>query len=243
MTFKAKASNAVLITGGAQRIGKSIALALADRGFDIALHYNHSRSEALKVAQEIRQKGTCCELFACDLGKESQVLLLLEKARKKFPQLNLLINNASIFKPSGLERRELKLLDVHWSINFKAPFILTGEFSRLCRKGQIINILDTSITKNQTEHLGYLISKKALGELTKMSAVMLAPNIRVNGICPGVILPPAGKDNRYLEKRASQTPLKKIGDLKYITRSVEFLVDNEFLTGQTVFVDGGEHLI
>ena len=190
MKLKNKASNAVLITGGAQRIGKSIALALADRGFDIALHYNRSRDEATQVAQEIRQKGVRCEVFACDLQKEAQVLLLLEKVCKRFPSLNLLVNNASIFQPSGLGRQGLKFLDSHWTINFRAPFILTGEFARLCRKGQIINILDTKITKNKTDYVGYLISKKALGELTKISAVALAPNIRVNGISPGIILPP-----------------------------------------------------
>ena len=242
MTSKNKTSNAVLITGGAQRIGKSIALALADRGFDIALHYNHSRDEAAKVAQEIRQKGVRCDLFACDIQKEAQVLLLLEKAHRKFPHLNLLVNNASIFKPSGLGRQGLKSLDSHWAINFRAPFIMTGEFARLCRKGQIINILDTKITKNKTDYVGYLLSKKALGELTKISAVALAPNIRVNGISPGIILPPPNKGREYLEKRAEHIPLKKPGDVRYITKSVEFLLDNEFVTGHTVFVDGGEHL-
>jgi NAD(P)-dependent dehydrogenase (short-subunit alcohol dehydrogenase family) len=193
MKLKNKASNAVLITGGAQRIGKSIALALANRGFDIALHYNHSRVEVVQVAQEIRQKGVRCEVFVCDLQKESQVLLLLEKVYKKFRHLNLLVNNASIFQPSGLGKQGLKSLDSHWTINFRAPFILTGEFARLCRKGQVINILDTKITKNKTDYVGYLISKKALGELTKISAVALSPNIRVNGISPGIILPPPNK--------------------------------------------------
>ena len=243
MVLKVKSKNAVLITGGAQRIGKAIALALADRGFDIALHYNHSRDEAIDVANQIRPKGVRCEVFACDLQKESQVLLLLEKARKKFPHLNLLVNNASMFLPSGLGRHDLKLLDVHWTINFRAPFILSGEFVRLCQKGQIINILDTKVVKNKTEHLGYLLSKKALSELTKLLAVSLAPSIRVNGISPGIILPPPNKGQSYLDKRAQQIPLKRAGDVRFITLSVEFLLDNEFVTGQTIFVDGGEHLI
>ena len=243
MALKVKSLNAALITGGAQRIGKAIALTLADRGFDIALHYNHSKDEALDVAREIRQKGVRCEVFACDLQKESHVLLLLEKARKKFPHLNLLVNNASIFLPSGLGRQGLKLFDDHWTINFRAPFILSGEFVRLCQKGQIINILDTKVVKNKTEHLGYLISKKALFELTKILAVSQAPAIRVNGIAPGIILPPVNKGQSYLDKRAQQIPLKRAGDVQFITRSVEFLLDNEFMTGQTIFVDGGEHLI
>jgi pteridine reductase len=243
MALNGKSSNAALITGGAQRIGKAIAITLADRGFDIALHYNHSRNEALSLAEEIRQRGVRCEILACDLGKESQVLLLLEKARKKFRHLNLLINNASIFKPSALDRQGLKALDAHWMINFKAPFILTEEFARLCGRGQIINILDTKVFKNKTEYVGYLLSKKSLAELTKISAVALAPDIRVNGIAPGIILPPPGKGKSYLAKRAQQVPLKRSGDVHFITQSVSFLLDNEFVTGQAICVDGGEHLI
>lgn len=231
------------MTGGAQRIGRAICLSLAQRGFDIALHYHHSKKEVLELADQIKRKGVRCETFACDLSKESKVLLLLEKARKKFPQLDLLINNASIFIPSEFGRRGLKLLDAHWSVNFKAPFILSGEFARFCRKGQIINILDTKVTKNKTAHVGYLISKKALHALTKMTAVEWAPRIRVNAVAPGIILPPPGKGNEYLAKRAKQIPLQKQGDVRYITQSIDFLIDNEFVTGQVIFADGGEHLI
>jgi len=232
-----------LVTGGAQRIGRAICLMLADRGYHIALHYNHSKSEADAVAAEIRSKGVVCKTFACDLAQESQVLLLLEKARKQFPDLNLLINNASIFTPSKFERKELKLLDNHWMVNFKAPFILSSDFARLCKEGQIINMLDTKVTKNKTTHIAYIISKKALHELTKLCAIEFAPKIRVNAIAPGVILPPPGKDKSYLRKRAEEIPLKKSGDVRYITQSVEFLLDNQFVTGQVIFADGGEHLI
>ena len=238
-----KPTNAALITGGAQRIGKAIALTLADRGFDIALHYNQSKGEALAVAEEIRQRGVQCELFPCDLHNESQVLLLLEKTHKKFRHLNLLVNNASIFNPSGLDRKGIQALDEHWAVNFKAPFILTEEFARLCGRGQIINILDTKVFKNKTEYVGYLLSKKSLAELTKLSAVALAPEIRVNGIAPGIILPPPGKGKSYLAKRARQIPLKRAVDVHFITQSVSFLLDNEFVTGQAICVDGGEHLI
>ncbi len=234
---------AVLITGGSQRIGRAIALALADRGFDIALHYNHSPKEALALAAQIIRKGVRCETFACDLSKESQALLLLEKAHKKFPQLRLLINNASVFLPSEIGRRGLKLLNEHWAVNFRAPFILSGEFARICRHGQIINILDTKIAKNKTAHAGYLISKKALHELTKMAAIEWAPHIRVNAVAPGIILPPPGKGGDYLANRARQIPLQKQGDVRYVTQSIGFLIDNEFVTGQVIFADGGEHLI
>lgn len=238
-----KNSNAAFVTGGAQRIGKAIALALADRGFDIALHYHRSKTEAADLAREIRQKGVRCELFACDLQKESQVSLLLEKVHRKIPGLTLLVNNASIFLPSGFGRKGIQSLDEHWAVNFKAPFIFSGEFVRLCKNGQIINILDTKVLKNKTEYVGYLIAKKALAELTKMSAVAWAPGVRVNGISPGIILPPPNKDKRYMDKRAGQIPLKRPGDVRFITQSVEFLLDNDFVTGQNICVDGGESLI
>ena len=231
------------MTGGAQRIGRAICLSLAERGFNIALHYNHSKKEALELAREISSKGVICEIFACDLAKEKEVLLLLEKAARRFNGLNLLINNASIFIPSKFERKELKLLDEHWMVNFKTPFILSADFARLCKQGQIINILDTKVTKNKTTHIAYIISKKALHELTKLCAVEFAPKIRVNGIAPGIILPPPGKNGNYLKKRADEIPLKKSGDVDFITRSVEFLLDNEFVTGQVIFADGGEHLV
>lgn len=243
MVFKKTSSNAALITGGAQRIGKAIALALAERGFDIALHYNRSSKEAVAMSRDLSSRGVRCEIFACDLSKERQVSLLLEKVHRKFPNLNLLVNNASIFMPSPLGRHGVKSLDEHWSVNFKAPFILSGEFVRLCRKGQIINILDTKVVKNKTEHVGYLIAKKALAELTKMSAVAWAPQVRVNGISPGIILPPPNKGKDYIMKRARLIPLQRSGDVRFIAHAVEFLLDNDFVTGQNIFVDGGENLV
>ncbi len=237
-----KFKKAALVTGAAQRIGQGIAIALAERGYDIALHYNQSQEKALDVARIIRKKGVLCELFACDLHNQEEVLLLLEKVHKKFSHLNLLVNNASIFKPSGLDRKSLKELDAHWLVNFRSPFVLTAEFSRLCKKGQIINILDTKINKNKTEHVGYLLSKKCLGEFTKMAAVLLAPHIRVNGISPGIILPPSGQGAGYLKKRAGQIPLLKSGGVAYILQAINFLIDNEFVTGQIISVDGGEQL-
>jgi len=239
---KQKSPGTALVTGGAQRIGRAICLTLADRGFNIALHYNHSKKEADQVAAEIMDKDVFCKTFACDLASEKDVLLLLGKARAQFPDLSLLINNASIFIPSKFERKELKLLDTHWMVNFKSPFILSADFARLCKEGQIINILDTKVTKNKTTHIAYIISKKALHELTKLCAVEFAPKIRVNAIAPGIILPPPGKSNDYLAKRAKDVPLKKAGNVRYITQSVEFLLDNGFLNGQVIFADGGESL-
>jgi len=233
----------VLITGGAKRIGRSIALHLADAGFDIALHYNSSENDAMKTSEEIRTKGVKCKLFVADLSSEDEVLDLIPNTIKEFSDLNLLINNASIFEPSSIKETSIELLNRHLSINLKAPYILTQRFSKHCKSGQIINILDTRINSDRTKYAAYSISKKALSDLTKMSAIELAPSIRVNAIAPGLILPPEGKDEYYLADLAKDIPLKKSGSINHILASLTFLMNNDYMTGQTIFCDGGEHLV
>jgi pteridine reductase len=243
MVKKNKTQGAVLVTGGAKRIGKAICLSLSAQGYKIALHYNQSSAQAKSVAKTIRQSGGTCELFSCNLSDEQQTTSLISDVLKKFSRLNVLINNASMFKAATIKSSNLRSLNQHFAVNFKAPYILTAQFSRKCQKGHIINILDTHITNNNTSHANYLLSKKALGELTKLSAVELGPNIRVNGISPGLIFPPEKAKSGYLEKRAKKIPLKKRGDVGQITQSIEFLLNNPYLTGQIIFNDGGEHLI
>jgi len=232
-----------LITGGGKRIGKAIALKLAHRGFTIALHYNHSRLAAQTTAAQITKNGGICKLFSCDLSNEKAVSALLQKVRKKLTPPELLINNASLFEKSKLRTARLKSFNQHMAINLKAPFILSRDFANTCKKGHIINILDTHITQNQTKHMIYLLSKKALAELTKMSALELAPNIRVNGIAPGLILSPVNVKKGHINRLAKNVPLKKKGEPSQITACIEFLLDNPYLTGQILYNDGGEHLI
>jgi len=243
MNPKSIIKGATLITGGAKRIGKAICLDLAESGYQIALHYNHSKSEAKNLAELIQKKGVQCETFACDLADERQTLQLIERVHQQFPNLNLLINNASVFQKSNLRTTEMAIFNQDIAINLKAPYILMRDFAKICRKGDIINILDTNIIKNKTAHLSYLLAKKTLGELTKLSAVELAPQIRVNGIAPGLILPPVEKRDTYLTRLTQKIPLKKKGHPHQITQSIRFLLDNSYITGQIIYVDGGEHLI
>ena len=129
------------------------------------------------------------------------------------------------------------------TINFKIPFLLTKSFARVFGKGNIINFVDTKVTKNSTVHLDYILSKKLLKDFTKISALELAPNIRVNGIAPGLILPPPGKDETYLLNLAKSIPLKTIGNLDEILKAVQFILDSYFFTGQILYIDGGDHLV
>lgn len=240
---KKKIQGTALVTGAARRIGQAIALELASLGYNVALHYHRSKEEAEAVAAEIRQKEVECELFSCDLSDENQISRLMSKVFRKFSDLNLLVNSASLFERSEFAVKDLKLFNDHFAINLKAPFILSCEFFRLCKKGQIINLLDAHIVKNQTSHVAYLLTKKSLADMTKIAAVAFAPHIRVNGIAPGLILPARGETAESLDRMARNIPLKRKGDISTITQSIKFLIENDYLTGQFIFNDGGEHLI
>lgn len=243
MTKIPSQSQAALVTGGAKRIGRAIALGLANRGFDIALHCGRSQTDARKAATEIKKAGVHCEIFPCNLGNEKDVLKLMSKIKARFRNLSLLVNNASIFQKSRLNTKDLPALKHHFAVNFTAPYILSCDFANLCGKGQIVNILDTHIVQNKTSHPAYLLSKKSLAELTKMSAVAFGPRVRVNGIAPGLILPPSGAKKGHLKSLSADVPMRTKGDVSQIVAAVNFLLDNGYVTGQIIFNDGGEHLL
>lgn len=235
-------AKAALVTGGAKRIGRSIALALAEESYDIALHYGTSAAEAEKTAGEIRKLGVECVTFRCNLAEEQEVLSLLPRVAGKMPGLEILVNNASIFQKGKIADTEPEFFRRHLAINFTAPYFLSRDFARICKKGLIINLLDTRIAGNDFNYAIYTITKKALAELTKISAREFAPDIRVNAIAPGIILPPPGGDRQSFEKMALKIPLKKTGEPDYVVQCVKFILKNDFLTGQLIYLDGGENL-
>ncbi len=236
-------SKAALITGGGKRLGKAISLSLAERGYDIAIHYNHSDKEAKETADLIREKGRKCEIFQSNLSDISQVRSLIPTVFEVFPQCSILVNSASIFENIGFNNVTEEIFERDFNTNFKAPFFLSQDFSKEDDAELIINMLDMRINKIETEHFTYNLTKKALRDFTLMAAKALGPKIRVNGICPGPILPPPDKDIKYLEQIAKNTPLQKPGNPDYIITAVKYLLDNSFVTGQCLFVDGGQHLI
>lgn len=234
-----------LVTGGADRIGKAVAIHLAKQGYHLLLHYNSSSEKAQKVKEEIEslETGVSAQLLQIDFLANNDFDQILEDLKKKNITLEVLVNCASDFIPSDFKKVGSELLDKELTINFKNPYLLTKAFARVYDKGNIINFIDTKVTKNHTVHLDYILSKKLLQDFTKISAVELAPNFRVNGIAPGLILPPEGKDESYLLNLAKNIPLKTIGNLEEILKAVQFILDSPFFTGQTLFIDGGEHLV
>lgn len=238
-------NKSALVTGAVRRIGKGIALFLAKNGYNIALHYGSSYNDAQKTAAAIRETGIFCKTFKCDLSQEEQVLSLLPRVTKTFPNLTLLVNNASIFKKAAIADTDTEKFNRHIAVNLKAPFFLTRDFARLCKTGHVINILDSRITHTHAKrdnYAVYTLSKKALAELTRMSAVEFAPDIRVNAVAPGLIFPPAGKSDNFLNEKAQNIPLKRKGAVADIVKAVQYLLESEFITGQILYVDGGEHL-
>ncbi|MEI7524836.1 MAG: SDR family NAD(P)-dependent oxidoreductase [Mariniphaga sp.] len=234
-----------LVTGSAVRIGREIAIHLAESGWDLALHYSSSKREVLSLKSELALKfpNLRLEIFQANLLDIVQTENLVKSVINRFGLLDLLINNASVFEPSSLKKTTSELLMKHSMINYIAPFILMRDFARQQDKGQIINILDTRITTNKSDYLAYSLSKKTLFELSKMSALELAPNFRVNAIAPGAVLPPPGKDQIYLDQIACKTPMKIPSGTSSIMKTIDYIIDNKDITGQTIYCDGGSHLM
>ncbi|MDZ7373331.1 MAG: SDR family oxidoreductase [candidate division KSB1 bacterium] len=236
-------AGAALITGAAKRIGRAIALELARAGFDIGIHYRGGAEAAKEAKAEIEQLGVRCELFEADFGPGFQAEELVRRAAELLPGLSVLVNNVSVFEAGDLLDVDEKQFERVLAVNLRAPFFLTQAFARHCRKGVVVNILDTRVAQNPTQHFVYTLSKKALREFTKMAALALAPDIRVSAVCPGAILPPPGQDASYLAEKARRIPARRSGSPEDVARAVLYLVQNPFVTGEEIFVDGGEHLL
>jgi len=233
-----------LITGASKRIGKSIVRHLAARGWNVVIHYNRSGSEALALVNDLRLKYPQ-QLFsevAANLANSKEVQALIPGIVKQQGAFDLLVNNASVFNAGRFRETSEDLLSNQFDVNFKAPFLLMRDFAKYCTKGNIINFVDTRITRNKSDYSAYTLSKKALWEASKMVALECAPQIRVNAIAPGVTLAPVDKGEEYLQNLAQTIPMKKPGGVEPILKSIDYILENNYLTGQLLFADGGENL-
>lgn len=234
---------AALVTGGARRIGKEICIFLARNNFDIALNYNTSIAEAKETATIIESIGVNCKLFKFDLSKTAEIKKLANDVFGIFPNCTLLVNNSSVFNDRDFNDITVRDFDYEFSVNFKSPFFLTQLFSQRKKSGNIINLVDTRVSRVNSSHFVYNLSKHCLLNFTRIAAKSLSPGIRVNAICPGDILPLDGMDYSYLEKRSKRLPVKRAGEINNVILALEYLLKNEFVTGECLFVDGGEHLL
>lgn len=218
---------------------------LASKGWNIIIHYNQSPIQATELVAELATKYPSQNFrsLQANLSDTVEVENIISSGIKVLGDLDLLINNASSFEPGFIAETSDDLLDRQFAVNFKAPFSLMSGFKNSCKEGNIINIVDTRITSNLANYAAYTLSKKMLWELTKMAAVEFAPEIRVNAIAPGLTLPPAGKDENYLNRLAQKIPMKKPGGIEPVLKCLDFILENSNLTGQLLFADGGENLI
>jgi len=233
-----------LITGASKRVGKAIAEHLAEKGWNIAIHFNSSEKPASELANELSAKfpEQKFQSFKANLSDIDEVIELIPKVLTAFGEIHLLVNNASVFDPGYLKLTQPDLFEEQINVNLKAPFFLIRDFANHCKTGNIINFVDTRVTSNKSNFAAYSLSKKGLWDLTKMAALELAPDIRVNAIAPGVTLAPEEKDDNYLQNLAQNIPMKKPGGLDPIIKSVDYILENNHLTGQLLFADGGENL-
>lgn len=236
------AGKTALVTGGAKRLGAAIIRGLATQGVHCAIHYRSSANAATTLATEISTLGVEAHLIKGDLSKPDEAAKLWNDAVAKLGTVNFLINNASIFPEDTLGELSETSLAENLAVNTLSPVYLARCMAESGQSGAVVNLLDTMVRDYDKKHVSYHLSKKALHDLTRMMAVEYGPRMRVNGVAPGLVLPPEGKDIAYLEGLKHSNALETIGCPEQIAHAVVFLLTNEFITGQTIYIDGGRHL-
>ena len=229
-----------LVTGAAHRLGKVFALTLARHGFDILLHYHQSLDAALQTQAEILTVGRRVILAPADLTDPVQISSLLSKVES----LSVLVNSAAFMPIGNTENLSIENWDASLDLNLRAPFLLAQACARkMTEGGLIVNITDVGAQKTWSRYPSYTVSKAALESLTKILARALAPKIRVNAIAPGFVLQSDIVSAEEWERLINRVPLKRPARTEEIASALEFLLQNEYVTGQTIVVDGGYSLV
>ena len=231
----------VLVTGGAVRIGRAICEALAGAGCRVVLHCNRSVREARALAGRLRREGATAWVVRGDLTLRGAGERVMARAFRLAGTVDILVNNAAVFHKQGLLTATADDLQREWAVNLAAPLGLMQAFARRARRGQIINLLDSRIASCRPDAVPYMLSKKALAELTILAARELAPGITVNGVAPGAVLA-AGRKGTAREK-AGRCLIGRRPALEDVVRAVLFLLQSDSITGQIVYVDGGQNLV
>jgi len=236
----------VLVTGGARRLGRDIALELAAHGWDVAVHYRHSADAALATVQQARDLGSAAHGFAADLADEAAGNALVPAVLRHFGRLDAVVNNASLFEYDDLAAFGYASMERHWRSNVGAPLLLAralhGHLDGSGRQGCVINLLDQKLWNPNPDYLSYTLSKAALEAANTLLAQALAPCLRVCGVAPGVTLPSGPMSDDDFAKAQRLTPLRRSSTGADIARAVRFLLESPAITGTTLLVDGGQHL-
>lgn len=240
-----------LVTGSAHRLGKAFALSLARQGYALALHYKSAGDEASATADEIRALGVPVFLFQADLTQPSQILGLfasidetLTRHSTLLSRFSLLVNSAAVMPRADARTISAADFDAALDLNLRAPFLLGQQaYQRMPGGGLIVNISDIAAQKAWTGFPAYTVSKAGLDSLTKVLARSFAPHVRVNAIAPGLVLASDNVSPEEWERLVRRLPIPRAAALDEITSALEFLLKNEYITGQTIVVDGGYSLL
>ena len=238
-------NNNLVITGSATRVGKAIALYFAERGWNIAIHYFRSSSKAKKLKKTIEQNWVKVALIKADLKNPKQTEKIIPLARKKLGTIDCLVNNAALFEKDDISNFTDKSWNDHLNINLLAPAILIKQFAKQASKknvSNIINIIDQRIFNLTPFFMSYTISKSGLETLTKTMAMRLGPNIKVNAIAPGPTIKSKRQTDKHFKNQVKSTLLKKPVRSEDICDSIEFLINNNSITGEIIAIDSGQNL-
>lgn len=237
---------AALVTGGAVRLGRAIVLALAEAGFDVAVHYGSSAAEAEAAAEEVRARGRAAAALEADLAREAESAALLGRAAAALGgPIGVLVNNASVFERDEWHDATRASWDAHLEPNLRAPFVLIQAFARAlppAAEGVVINMLDQRVWSVTPHFVSYTVSKAGLWVLTRSLALALAPRIRVNAIGPGPALPSKRQTPEQFARQCASTPLGRGTSPEEVARAVRAILALPSMTGQMIALDGGQHL-
>lgn len=236
-----------LVTGAGRRVGRAITLALAQNGANLAVHYNRSESDAAETVKLATSFGVRAESFQADLVDAGQTVKLFDDVQSSFGSINIIINNASAFSKDTLQEVSVETWESYMAVNLRAPFLLAQEMRRRLpgeETGKVISLNDWRTAR--ANRFTYGVSKAALSGLTRSLAVAMAPNVQVNELALGAILPPAdtvAETGRPAGEHVSKVaPAGRMGTLNEVASAVISLIENDFITGETVHIDGGRHI-
>lgn len=234
-----------LVTGASHRIGRAIAVDLAQAGWSVAVHYRDSAEAAASLIAEIESRGGRATAVRADLAIEAETSHLIRRAADEIGPITCLVNNAARFEHDEADSVTRDSWDLHMETNLRAPFVLTQEFARGLPDssgGAVINIIDERVWNLTPHFVSYTVSKSGLWTLTQTMALALAPRIRVNAIGPGPTLPSPRQTESQFARQSASTPLQRGTAPEEICEAVRFILAAPALTGQMIALDGGQHL-
>ena len=233
-----------LVTGGAVRIGRAVTLGLAETGYDLVVHYHSSEGPAREVARSIEELGRRAVTVQGDLADPATAERLADAARTEYGRLDLLVNNASLFRALPLLEIDEEEWDRVMDVNLRAPFLVVRAAADLLQaaSGCVVNIADLSAFRPFPSYPHHSVSKAGLVQLTRVMARGLAPRVRVNAVAPGTVLPPEDATEDEIRREAERSALGTVGAPEDVVRTVLFLAGSPFVTGEVIVVDGGREL-